>query len=347
MKKFIKIALCTMIISGAISTETSAKSEPIFLENGSEHWEYTYLRGDINNDRKISVADAVLLQKWIMDKYNALYDGNVDESFFDINFDGFIDSFDLVQMRKLVINPKDTEIHKYTIDILNTDMELSEKFDNFSNHDNIITEYNNMSEYLKTFITDSDELNKYLDRYNEIFFEENNLILIPYIQERGNGILTVAGGAVRIKKGIFFYIGGSYKQDIGLYPATNTKMLVQITFPKSQTSADDKILYSDWLSSQQSDTVSYNYGKNEIVVTQNNSMGINANIYIKNDDSFIYIDSAYPYQCFEADKLSTENYKITFRENSFIFEYKSDIYHWFRKEYSYSGDLIASEYYEK
>ncbi|MCM1314971.1 MAG: dockerin type I repeat-containing protein [Alistipes senegalensis] len=360
MKKFINTALCLAVIAGAIPMGASAKSEPIYIEDGENHWEYTSIRGDINADGKISVADVVLLQKWIMGTYDGV-DDEANKDAVDVNFDGFVDSFDLVQMRQLVINPEKAEVHTYAVDVLNTDAEIptyeeiTTTWEETENFNNIITEYDEMSAYLKTFITDNDELQKYLDKYDETFFEENNLILTPFIQERGNGVLMVAGSPMRvdndymmhqmIDKGIFFFIGGIYNEDVGLYPVTNTKMLAQITIPKSQTSAEDKIIYLDLqgksLLSIQCETVSYTDGTHEIVITQENGWGINSDIYIKNDDgSFTYITGIYPDFYFTDGELSTKNYTITFLDDSFIVDYKTSHNEWNKIQSSYDGEDV-------
>lgn len=59
--------------------------------------------GDINNDNIISIADAVLLQKYLLgaEKFTKeMYESA------DLNFDGVVDVFDMVLMRKAVINYK-------------------------------------------------------------------------------------------------------------------------------------------------------------------------------------------------------------------------------------------------
>ncbi|MDE5558397.1 MAG: dockerin type I repeat-containing protein, partial [Ruminococcus sp.] len=364
MKKFINIALCLSVISGVIPIGANAKSEPIVLETGSEHWEYTSISGDVNSDGKVSVADALLLQKCIMNKYDYLDEESLNKHALDVNFDGFFDSFDLVQIRQLVLNPEKAEKQTWAVDILNTEAEIptiEEKEIIWSeNLDKVITEYDEMSAYLKTFITDNDELQKYLEKYDETFFKENNLILTPFIQERGNGVLTVAESPIRIDnlylydktidKSIIFFIGGLYKEDVGLYPVTNTKMLAQVTIPKSQTSTEDNIFYvdlqGDGFFSEQRETVSYTDGTHEIVITQESGWDINANIYIKNDDgSFTYITSVYPDSYFKDGELSTKDYTITFLNDSFIIDYRMNYEDWCKEEYSHDGDLITNEYY--
>ncbi|MDE6036425.1 MAG: RICIN domain-containing protein [Ruminococcus sp.] len=59
------------------------------------------LMGDVNSDGKVNVSDAVLLQKWILGVQDKkLTDWNAG----DFNGNGMLDVFDLVGMRKAVIN---------------------------------------------------------------------------------------------------------------------------------------------------------------------------------------------------------------------------------------------------
>ena len=361
MKKILSTLLGMTVIAGALPMGAVAKSDPIFIESGADHWEYTHICGDVNEDGKISVADMVLFQKWFMGTYDYYEDGEVEKYAFDVNLDGYFDSFDLVQMRQIVINPESAEVHTYAVDVLNTEADIptmEEKELMWSeNFDKVITAYDEMSEYLKTFITDNDELQKYLEKYDETFFEENNLILAPYIQERGNGVLTVACGPMRlnnvyiydrtIENFMFFVIGGNYEEDAGLYPVTNAKMLAQITVPKSQSSADDNVLYlnlqSDSFFSERYDTATYTDGTHEIVITQENGWGIGATVYIKNEDgSFTRVGYLNPYYYFEDGELSTENYTITFGEEGFIIDYTEERGERYKFQSTYDGEDVLT-----
>ncbi|MCM1508657.1 MAG: dockerin type I repeat-containing protein [Ruminococcus flavefaciens] len=72
------------------------------IETG--HRTYAYvpqnIKGDINADENINVADAVLLQKWLL----AVSDAElVNWKAADLYEDGRIDVFDMVEMRKLIV----------------------------------------------------------------------------------------------------------------------------------------------------------------------------------------------------------------------------------------------------
>ncbi|MDE5861430.1 MAG: dockerin type I repeat-containing protein [Ruminococcus sp.] len=337
MKKLLSTLLSISVIAGAVPIGAGAKADPIFIESGEDHWEYTSIRGDVNADGKISVSDVVVLQKWIMGIYDDESDTAHKETV-DVNFDGYVDSFDLVQMRQLVLNPESAEVHKYAVDVLNTDAEIPAYEEVVArwedgNFNHIITEYDEMSAYLKTFITNSDELQKYLEKYDETFFEENNLILAPYIQERGNGVLTEAGFTTRIikdekiNKGIFFVINGNYNENEGLYPVTNTKMLAQITIPKSQSSAEDNILYIDsahFIFGGTPDSCQYTDGNHELVLVNQGGMHHTfTDVYLRNPDgSLTYIEDMFDLDFENNGELSGENYNISFLDEGFVIDYK-------------------------
>lgn len=63
------------------------------------HW-YTYNKGDANNDGEVSVADAVMLQKWLSRTENLTCWKNVD-----LDEDGKINVFDMCLLRQMILNP--------------------------------------------------------------------------------------------------------------------------------------------------------------------------------------------------------------------------------------------------
>ncbi|MDE6834506.1 MAG: hypothetical protein K2J39_09735, partial [Ruminococcus sp.] len=150
-----------------------------------------------------------------------------------------------------------------------------------------------------------------------------------------------------IENFMLFMIGGNYAEDAGLYPVTNAKMLAQITVPKSQSSADDNVLYlnlqSDGFFSERYDTATYTDGTHEIVITQENGWGIGANVYIKNEDgSFTYVGYLNPYYYFEDGELSTENYTITFGDEGFIIDYIEERDESYKFQSSYDGEDVLT-----
>lgn len=79
---------------GAVPYMTMYESDLSTVIDTSELLES--IKGDINGDGKISIADLVILQRYLIGK------GKVD-SCADINNDGSVDIFDMVAMRKLLI----------------------------------------------------------------------------------------------------------------------------------------------------------------------------------------------------------------------------------------------------
>ncbi|MDE6519886.1 MAG: dockerin type I repeat-containing protein [Ruminococcus sp.] len=64
------------------------------------------IQGDINNDNKLNVADAVLLQKWLLDEPDIEL---VNWKAADICEDGRLNVFDMIEMRKLIINSQSAQ----------------------------------------------------------------------------------------------------------------------------------------------------------------------------------------------------------------------------------------------
>ncbi len=65
--------------------------------------EGSYIKGDVNDDGEVTVADAILLQKWLLSESGAKLP---NWKAADLYEDDRIDSFDMVQMRKLLIENK-------------------------------------------------------------------------------------------------------------------------------------------------------------------------------------------------------------------------------------------------
>ncbi|MCM1508004.1 MAG: leucine-rich repeat protein [Ruminococcus flavefaciens] len=84
------------IINGYYGTETHSYA----LSNNLKFTPLDNLNyGDINNDGKINIADAVSLQKYLFGNGSVGYEA-------DVNKDGYVDSFDMVCMRKMLLNNK-------------------------------------------------------------------------------------------------------------------------------------------------------------------------------------------------------------------------------------------------
>lgn len=377
MKKLISTLLCLSVMTGIVPLSSSAVSEPIYIEDGAESWSKTYISGDVNDDGKVSIADAVILQKCIMNNYDPWEDDEeLDEEKLDINFDGVFDVFDLVQMRQYVLHPETAPTQTWAIDMLECDGVSNET-------EVIITDYQEMLDYLATFENASlSEILKYNQRYNRKFFEENNLILKPFVQERGNGVFYEIVGTGRVNdfiyqdeedndvyfNGILFGINPEYDEyDTGLYPVTNTPMLAQIAVPKSQSSEDDMVVCLDFSYLFSPDISSYSYtspdGETEIYITQESFLlAGSVELYLKNPDgSFTYLtylatdDGCQPFSyngewSVDEDGNSVfgdgERYSITWKQDGVVLDHLIDCYVWENIFVSFDGETIQRDSYD-
>ncbi|MDE6101502.1 MAG: hypothetical protein K2F73_00785, partial [Ruminococcus sp.] len=209
---------------------------------------------------------------------------------------------------------------------------------------------------------------KYIQRYNPEFFEENNLILKPFRQERGNGVFYEVIGTARVNyadddktfNGIFFGINPSYEQDKAFYPVTDTPMLAQITVPKYQCVDGDEAGCLDISQIFAPDISSYSYtspdGETELYVTQEAFLlagGIN--LYLKNPDgSFTHLtslatdDGCCPFNdrgewFTDEDGNSVfgdrENFTITWQDNGVIIDHEIDCDVWEKKGVTFDGEV--------
>lgn len=387
MKKLLSTLLCLSVVTGIAPLSSSAVSEPIYIENGAESWSKTVISGDVNDDGKLSIADAVILQQCIMDNYSPDDDSELNEAKLDVNFDGSFDVFDMVLMRQTVLHPETAPSQTWAIDILNSaEMpEIPEKPERFSRfastyNSGFFTTYSEMCEYLSALITDGSEVQKYLDRYDESFFEENNLILEPFVQERGNGIFYEILGTGRLNdfvrqdeeediyfNGILFGLGRSgYENDIMLYPVTNTPMLAQVTVPKSQSSADDMVACLNPSHFFEPAMSSYSYtspdGETELYVTQEAFLLMSsADLYLKNPDgSFTHLaslstdDGCNPFndkgEWFTDDEGNSvfgdrENFTITWKDNGVVVDHSIEMSYWEKVSVTFDGEVTERSTY--
>lgn len=364
MKKLLSTLLCMSAVTGIVPTSAGAVSEPIYIEDGAESWSKTFISGDINDDGKLSIADAVILQQCLMNSYSPDDDLELDESKLDVNFDGVFDVFDMVQMRQNVLYPENAPRQEWAIDMLECAGFPADETEV------IITSYQEMIKYFSTFMEDVDmrEIFKYIQRYNPEFFEENNLILKPFRQERGNGVFYEVVGTARVNytdddktfNGILCGINPSYEQDKALYPVTDTPMLAQITVPKYQCVDGDEAGCLDISEIFAPDISSCSYtspdGETELYITQESFLltgGIN--LYLKNPDgSFAPLthlftdDGCCPFNdegewFTDNDGNSVfgdrENFTITWKDNGVVIDHRADGDLWEKKGVTFDGEV--------
>ncbi|MDE5557541.1 MAG: RICIN domain-containing protein [Ruminococcus sp.] len=81
-------------------------SQVYYLGGTPQKWNFvsSIIKGDANNDKIVNVSDAVMLQKWLLGSGNLTNWRNVD-----LYEDGKIDVFDMIEMRKLIINSQSAQ----------------------------------------------------------------------------------------------------------------------------------------------------------------------------------------------------------------------------------------------
>ncbi|MDE6035927.1 MAG: leucine-rich repeat protein [Ruminococcus sp.] len=114
-----------------VSHEWFLKSDEELRESGGSHAEWSadipsslhhfqknilpecvYSMGDVNQDKRLSIADMVILKRNILNKNDIDYDGFV---LADLTFDGVVDAFDMVRMREMIVK------NNYTMGDVNQD----------------------------------------------------------------------------------------------------------------------------------------------------------------------------------------------------------------------------------
>ncbi len=379
MKKLLSTLLCLSAITGIIPLNSSAVSEPIYIENGADSWSETVISGDINDDGKLNIADAVIFQQCITNNYTTDDDSELDRAKLDINFDGFFDVFDITLMRQFVIHPETAPVQKWSIDTIKTD-ELENEGFSLSKYGEIFTTYADYQRAIEIFNAfGCKNLAEVLEKnqYDEQFFEENDLIIQPLTQERGNGIFYNITGIGKfndvkiddenISDVVLLGLCSEYKQDMGLYPITNTSMVAQVTIPKSQCSTDDVVscLPSEFF---EPDRTSYSYtspdGEKELYITQQSFLFAgDINLYLKNPDgSFTYLtylstdDGCQPFSDkgeWSVDEEGNnvfsdgEYYSITWKQDGVVLDHLIDCNEWESAFVSFDGENIERDYYEK
>jgi len=361
MKSLIIGFLCTAIARGPSVTDVS---NIVFIPNRDRSTTETVISGDVNKDGELNIADAVLLQNYLTsDTYE--YD---DLSCLDVNFDGIIDSFDMSLMRQTILNPENAVSRTYSIDILNSAY-------NPTQHEEIFTNADEVYYYLSKFISDSSELQTYLDRYDEAFFEDNNLVLVPFVQERGKGIYygvsdfgKMHSDLIRRSVGdeIFITLSADYDAYKMLYPVTNTQLLIQISIPKFQSHAGDFVSVSDNdanLTNMSSHTYFSSDKKYELLITQeavNNISDIR--VFLRTSKisfkalTFLTANGTKPFT--DEGEWSVDSdgnnvfgngttYSITWLDNAVFIDHQVDGNQWEKLLIPFDSEEIEAEFYTK
>ncbi|MDE6779942.1 MAG: dockerin type I repeat-containing protein [Ruminococcus sp.] len=360
--KCLVIGLALNMISGATSSNVGSNS--VFTTNGDVSWSQTVISGDANKDGAVSIADAIILQKYLDNNTDSC--DNLDFSCLDMNCDGVIDVFDMVIMRQSIINPENITSRTYSVDIMKSS-------ENPVQPEKIIANTDELSFYLSEIMTDSAEIQSYLDRYDSTFFEDNNLVLATFIQERGRGVYYNVSGTGRNtvnqnarsagmpSEEIYLTISAKYDNYRPLYPLTNTPLLIQATVPKS-FSNDDSISYCFDMNEDVSNTTSHIYlspdGSKELTITQE-TLGDFSDIRVFVRTSKISYRAltfliGYGNKPFTDDGEWQDNvftngstYSITWLDDSIILDHQIEGNEWEKVLVSFDGSTVKSEYYTK
>lgn len=339
-------------------------SNNIFIPNGDRSRTETVISGDANRDGKLSISDAVILQQYLT---SGICESK-DLSRLDINLDGTIDSFDVIVMRQTILNPENIVSYKWSIDILASAGDLLQ-------HDGIFTDAYETADYLSELITDPAELQTYLDRYDETFFEDNNLVLVPFLQKHGKGIYYRVSGLGKMRPNfmrrmagdeIFMTLSADYSAYEALYPITNTNLLIQTAVPKSQSNAGDFVSYFD--DYQKETNMSLNIyhspdNSREIYITQE-SLGSISDIRVFLKVSKIaykaltfmnangekpFTDSGEWYVDSDGNNVfgNGTTYSITWLENAIIVDHQIDGSQWEKVYMTFEGEDVNCESYTK
>ena len=76
-----------------------SNANPFFIDgNPCFTWQ---VYGDVNDDDKITIADVVMLQKYLIQELN--YTENMQYTSSDINQDGYVNGFDLTLLKQILI----------------------------------------------------------------------------------------------------------------------------------------------------------------------------------------------------------------------------------------------------
>ena len=168
MKKFISLFAALAITASALPTVSAFAEDN---KTAVTHQEKTVTIGDVNNSGKIDIGDLVTASKFFLgedvDKISSML--------LDVNFDGENDIFDLIELRKLLISPENSKIQEYVMDMVKSQIKM--------NSDNIKLENAaDAAAYFKKILSDSEEIKKFTDLYDEEFFKDNVLILRSFLQ---------------------------------------------------------------------------------------------------------------------------------------------------------------------
>lgn len=185
MKKVLSviISLLTLIFASSFGVSAEEKVYPDTSDDTVLHRTSTRYLADVNNDEELNVGDLVTMMLFLRgsEEYKDTIFYADELNYLDVNLDGNVDIFDLVELRKAVIAPEAAYKQVSSVDILQTadTAELTSAF---------ISSTDELTAYLANIGTDNDEIQKYTDIYDNNFFKGSDVIFGTLEQEYGEGV---------------------------------------------------------------------------------------------------------------------------------------------------------------
>lgn len=183
MKKFISVITSVLTAFSASSLTAFADGSLDFSDDLITHKTHTRIVGDLNEDGEISVGDLVIMTRLMLvnlpDDDGRYYTDSI--GFSDLNFDLSTDIFDLIELRKLVISPEKAFKVVSDVDILSSANKATDVA-------SLMRSPEDITSYLSGIGTSEEEIQQYLDIYDDDFFKDSDVIFGTLVQEYGNGV---------------------------------------------------------------------------------------------------------------------------------------------------------------
>lgn len=244
--KPLKNGTATILVTSATEGHTDYVYVTVSLDEFTE-----YRSGDINLDDKISVSDAVMLQKYLICS-QVLTDLQLLAA--DVNCDGAVNVFDYVLLKRKIIQNQP----EYTVktDMTNAAYQLA--WDDA------------MSENKTAVLTSSEELDEYLTErfrspvirslektYDEEFFSENILIIDLYAQNYRDDWITEVSGVFSNGETIDIRYNNTFIDGGGVYESL---MITQVAVPKSCYNGENASRSKSWEKNISASNTEYDLG---------------------------------------------------------------------------------------
>ena len=355
MKKVLSviISLLTLISASSLSVSAEEKVYPDTSDDTVSHCTTTRYLADVNNDKEFNIGDLVTLMQFLRGS-EEYFDSLVYEdklNYLDVNLDGRADIFDLVEMRKALIDSENAFKQVSSVDILTT-------ADKSTTKSSFVSTPEELTAYLADIGTDDDEIQKYLELYNDEFFRKSDVILSTYEQEYGEGIHFIppvgnfADGTyfddqeleglcsyfgtdpdVIKQSGIYYLLTSHrYNSHPMLYPKKKSILLFQATIPKAVkensngfTFLFDFDLFSPDYYAHQFDSPD---GKHKLYITVDEMHFMDDTCHyhfyeIQNDGSYVYLGEYY--DGYAEKDLFAQEYTVTKQGNITAYNFGSQV----------------------